>query len=173
MKLRNSLNGQTTSLPEGPLSIYACGITPYSDAHIGHARTYVIFDLLQRTLQAQGRSVRLVRNITDIDDKIIKAASEHQVPWHEWADLYAEKNRTLMRQTGIQIPEEPKATDYIPETVWLIQQLLDKGTRLRSQGSVHLLRRLQIHRRPKPDASSRRCAQVRTRTVPRGYLHQA
>jgi cysteinyl-tRNA synthetase len=138
MKLRNSLNGQITNLPEGALSIYACGITPYSDAHIGHARTYVIFDLLQRVLQHQGRDVRLVRNITDIDDKIIKASKEANATWQEWSNLFANKNRQLMVRTGITIPEEPKATEYIPETIWLIQQLQEKGLAyVGADGSVY------------------------------------
>lgn len=138
MKLRNSLNGEITNLPEGALSIYACGITPYSDAHIGHARTYVIFDLLQRVLQHQGRDVRLVRNITDIDDKIIKASKEANATWQEWSNLFADKNRQLMVRTGITIPEEPKATEYIPETIWLIQQLQEKGLAyVGADGSVY------------------------------------
>ncbi len=69
MHLHDSLSNEARSIDTPNISIYACGITPYSDAHVGHARTYVVFDFLAKALRAQGHTVQLVRNITDIDDK--------------------------------------------------------------------------------------------------------
>lgn len=127
MQLKNSLTGVRTAVPLGEVSIYACGITPYSSAHVGHARTYVVFDLLASVLRALGRDVRLVRNITDIDDKIIAAAEAAGVTWRDIADKYSAENRELMRVTGLAVPEEPKASEYLPAIFYIINALLDKG----------------------------------------------
>jgi cysteinyl-tRNA synthetase len=113
--------------PDTPISIYACGITPYSDAHIGHARSYIIFDLLANVFKQAGYKVNLVRNITDIDDKIINAAAAKQIPWHELSDQYAAKTRQLMIESGLEVPAEPKASEYLEDIFSLIQKLLDKG----------------------------------------------
>ena len=126
MQLKDSMSGQVLTVQPSDVSIYACGITPYSSAHVGHARTYVVFDLLAKVLAAQGHSVRLVRNITDIDDKIIAAAKKAGVLWNEISEKYAAENRALMVATGLGVPEEPKASDYLPEIFQLTQALLDK-----------------------------------------------
>ena len=126
MQLKDSMSGQVLTVQPSDVSIYACGITPYSSAHVGHARTYVVFDLLAEVLAAQGHSVRLVRNITDIDDKIIAAAKKAGVSWNEISEKYAAENRALMVATGLSVPEEPKASDYLPEIFQLTQALLDK-----------------------------------------------
>lgn len=125
MQLKDSLSNQKIELKEKDISIYACGITPYSSAHVGHARTYVFFDFLAKVLRLQGKSVRLVRNITDIDDKIINAAQLQGIQWHELSDKYAQENTNLMVQTGLQVPEQPKASDYLPEIFKLIKSLID------------------------------------------------
>lgn len=125
MQLKDSLSNQKIDLSEKNLSIYACGITPYSSAHVGHARTYVFFDFLAKVLRKQGKYVRLVRNITDIDDKIINAADKLGIPWHELSNKYAQENTELMLKTGLLVPEQPKASDYLPEIFNLIQSLID------------------------------------------------
>ncbi|KWT98259.1 Cysteinyl-tRNA synthetase [Variovorax sp. WDL1] len=127
MHLKDSLSGALKRVEPTDVSIYACGITPYSSAHVGHARTYVVFDLLKRVLTAQGHRVRLVRNITDIDDKIINTAKTAGVAWHELSDKYAEENRQLMRATGLDVPEEPKASEYLADMFWLMKQLIGLG----------------------------------------------
>ena len=109
------------------VSIYACGITPYSDAHVGHARSYAIFDALSDVLRAAGHTVRLVRNITDIDDKIIAAAQREGISWHALSERYASDNRTLMRRTKLSVPEEPKASEYLPEIFSIIERLMGLG----------------------------------------------
>ena len=127
MQLKDSLSGALKRVEPTDVSIYACGITPHSSSHVGHARTYVVFDLLKRVLAAQGHRVRLVRNITDIDDKIINASKAAGVAWHELSDKYAEENRQLMRATGLDVPEEPKASEYLSDMFWLMEQLIGLG----------------------------------------------
>lgn len=124
MFLHDSLSNDTRSISSPTVSIYACGITPYSDAHVGHARTYVVFDFLAKTLRALGHDTRLVRNITDIDDKIIAVAKREHVHWSAISERYAQRNRQLMINTGLLVPEEPKASDYIDDIVVVIQKLL-------------------------------------------------
>lgn len=127
MILKDSLTSELKPVSPREVSIYACGITPYSSAHVGHARTYVVFDLLAKLLEALGHDVRLVRNITDIDDKIIAAAQAAGEPWHVLSERYAAENRLLMQATGLAVPEEPKASDYLGDIFQLTQALLDKG----------------------------------------------
>lgn len=109
------------------VTIYACGITPYSSAHVGHARTYVVFDLLAKVLRAQGHTVDLARNITDIDDKIIAAAAAQGVSWQELSEHYAQENRDLMVRTGVAPCLEPKASEHLPQMFALIRELMGKG----------------------------------------------
>ncbi len=128
--LKDSLSGapKALSLPQGSdVSIYACGITPYSPSHVGHARSYAAFDLLERTLSALGYRPRLARNITDIDDKIIAAAKSQGIHWSELSGRHAAKNRQLMERAGIRIPLEPKASEHIPQILDLIGALLSLG----------------------------------------------
>lgn len=127
MHIKDSLTGAIKPVSPSYVSIYACGITPYSSAHVGHARTYVVFDLLARVLRAQGHVVDLARNITDIDDKIISAAQAQGRPWYELANHYAQENRDLMQATGVAVPLEPKASEHLPQIFALVRELLDKG----------------------------------------------
>lgn len=127
MFLHDSLSNKTRSIEPSNVSIYACGITPYSDAHVGHARTYVVFDFLAKTLRALNHDVRLVRNITDIDDKIIAVAKRDNVHWSVVADKYAAKNRQLMLASGLDIPEEPKASAHVPQIIDVVQRLIGLG----------------------------------------------
>jgi cysteinyl-tRNA synthetase len=137
----DSLSLKKTVLPlptnkETPISIYACGITPYSDAHIGHARSYIVFDLLANTFRNAGFKAKLVRNITDIDDKIIAAAEKHNLKWFELSDIYSQKARELMVKTGLIVPEEPKASEYLPDIFKLIEKLLSLGHAYIADGDV-------------------------------------
>jgi cysteinyl-tRNA synthetase len=127
MQIKDSLTGELLPVTPQSVSIYACGITPYSSAHVGHARTYVVFDLLKKVLTHEGHAVRLVRNITDIDDKIIAAAKAQDVPWNDIATRYAQENRELMLATGLPVPEEPKASEYLEDIFKLTEDLLSKG----------------------------------------------
>ena len=112
---------------EGPISFYACGITPYAPAHIGHARSFVVFDLMRQVLRDHGFEVALVRNVTDIDDKIIQAAQAEGRDWKEFSHAHAASNRHSLARLGVVDYEEPHASEHIEEIQSLIQRLLDKG----------------------------------------------
>ncbi|MEW6041810.1 MAG: class I tRNA ligase family protein, partial [Elusimicrobiota bacterium] len=92
IKLFNTLSGKKEEfIPLNPpdVKMYVCGITPYDETHIGHARCYVVFDMIRRYLQYSGYTVKYVQNFTDIDDKIIKRASESGIPPKELAEKYS------------------------------------------------------------------------------------
>lgn len=113
--------------PGDPISFYACGITPHAAPHVGHARSFVVFDTLHRTLEALGWPVRLVRNITDVDDKIIAAAARDGTDWRTLAHTWADRNRAFFRRLGVADVEEPAVSDHIPDILALITRLLEKG----------------------------------------------
>jgi cysteinyl-tRNA synthetase len=110
-----------------PISFYACGITPYAPAHIGHARSFVVFDLMASVLRRAGHQVDLVRNVTDVDDKIIAAAAKQGIDWKTLSHRQAARNREQLRALGVDGFEEPYASDHMPAIVAFVQRLLDKG----------------------------------------------
>jgi cysteinyl-tRNA synthetase len=115
--------------PPGSRSVdfYACGITPYAPAHIGHARSFVVFDLMRHVLQSAGHTVRLVRNITDIDDKIIEHSRRQGVHWKTFSWAMAARNDLEIAQLGVEGDEAPRASEYVPQQVELVQILMAKG----------------------------------------------
>lgn len=123
---------QKTKLPfepliEGKVSLYVCGPTVYDDAHLGHAKSALVFDLLLRVLEAEGYDVLFARNITDIDDKIINKARELGISTTEIAERYTAAYRRDMSAIGVRPPTlEPKATESIDAMVEMIQKLLEK-----------------------------------------------
>ena len=95
----------------GHASIYLCGATPQAQPHIGHLRSGVAFDILRRWLLAQGYDVALVRNVTDIDDKILTKAAENNRPWWEWVSTYEREFTKAYNTLGVLPPSvEPRAT---------------------------------------------------------------
>lgn len=127
--LQDSLSRALLPIPHNtdtPVSFYACGITPYSDAHVGHARSFVVFDLMRSVMEHNGYTVNIVRNITDVDDKIIAAAAQQNRHWKELAHSFADKNRELMGQLGVYRYEEPSASEHIEDIIDLVQRLVDK-----------------------------------------------
>ena len=115
-------------LREGEVSIYVCGPTVYDDAHLGHARSALSFDLLSRTLRALGYKVTLAKNFTDIDDKILKKIDETGKSLKELTEYYI--NRYLSEMDALNIRRsdiEPKATESIDAIESMIQTLIDKG----------------------------------------------
>ncbi|SFV60438.1 Cysteinyl-tRNA synthetase [hydrothermal vent metagenome] len=115
-------------LVEGKATLYVCGPTVYDDAHLGHAKSALVFDLLTRVLRANGYEVTYARNITDIDDKIIKKAIEQQKDIKTITDFYTEAFHTEMEQIGVQRPDiEPKATESLEAMFALIQKLIASG----------------------------------------------
>lgn len=115
-------------LIDGKVSLYVCGPTVYDDAHLGHAKSALVFDLLSRVLKADGYDVTYARNITDIDDKIIKKAQESNKDIKEITDFYTEAFHREMAHIGVNPPDlEPKATESLEAMYELIQKLIDKG----------------------------------------------
>lgn len=115
-------------LQEGKVSLYVCGPTVYDDAHLGHAKSALVFDLLTRVLKAEGYAVTYARNITDIDDKIIKKAIEQKKDIKEITDFYTQAFHKEMQAIGVSRPDiEPKATESLEAMYEMIQKLIDKG----------------------------------------------
>ncbi len=140
MKVYNTLSGQKEEfLPQGDeVKMYVCGVTPYSDCHIGHAMSYVIFDVIRRYLQFGGYKVKYVQNITDIDDKIIDRAGKLGISTHELAEKYTHSYFEDMDALNIERADiYPKATEEIPKIIEIIQGLVDKGYAYPAQGSVY------------------------------------
>ncbi len=113
---------------EGQIRMYVCGMTVYDYCHIGHARVLVSFDVITRYLRAQGYDVEYVRNITDIDDKIIKRANENGESIDVLTTRYIAAMDEDAAALGVVKPnKEPKATEFVPEIVSMVQTLVDKG----------------------------------------------
>ncbi len=126
-------------LRENEASIYVCGPTVYDDAHLGHARSSLSFDLLARTLRVLGYKVTLAKNFTDIDDKIIKKVNETGKSLQEITDHYIARYLTEMDALHIYPNDiEPKATDSIDAITTMIEKLINKGFAYRiSSGDVY------------------------------------
>ena len=118
----------------GEVRMYVCGMTVYDYCHIGHARMLIAFDIVQRWLRARGYRVTYVRNITDIDDKIIRRAVENR---ESTADLTARFIALMsedLEALGLQKPDhEPRATEYVPQMLQLIEQLERRGLAYQAQ----------------------------------------
>ncbi|QDQ96506.1 cysteine--tRNA ligase [Tomitella fengzijianii] len=127
-----------TPLVPGVASIYLCGATVQGEPHIGHVRSGVAFDVLRRWLLAQGLDVRFIRNVTDIDDKILRKAEEAGRPWWEWAATYERAFTDAYRHLNVLPPSaEPRATGHITQMVELMQRLLDAGCAYAEGGDVY------------------------------------
>jgi cysteinyl-tRNA synthetase len=140
LKLFNTLSKQkdvfTPSNPER-VTMYVCGPTVYSYAHIGNARSAVAFDMVYRVLQYNYTNVIYVRNITDVDDKINKAALDQGVDISVITEKFADIYRADMGALGVQNPVvEPKATDHIAEMIKLAKTLITKGNAYAAEGHV-------------------------------------
>ncbi|MBA7644078.1 Cysteine--tRNA ligase [subsurface metagenome] len=140
MKVFNTLSGRKEEfLPQGSeVRMYVCGVTPYSDCHIGHAMSYIIFDVIRRYLQFRGYKVKYVQNITDIDDKIIDRANQLGISTRELAEKYTESYFADMDALNVgRVDIYPKATEEIPRMIEVIQGLIDKGYAYPARGSVY------------------------------------
>lgn len=112
----------------GKVKMYVCGMTVYDYCHLGHARVMVVFDMVQRWLRAQGYQVNYVRNITDIDDKIIRRAVENGERISQLTDRYIAAMNEDADALGVQRPDhEPRATAYVPQMLSLIGKLETHG----------------------------------------------
>jgi cysteinyl-tRNA synthetase len=117
----------------GKVGMYVCGMTVYDYCHLGHARVLVVFDMVYRWLKASGYDVNYVRNVTDIDDKIIKRAAENGESIHALTARFIAAMHEDADALGVQRPShEPRATDYVPEMVEMIATLEQRGLAYRA-----------------------------------------
>src|SRR3569832_2413839 len=131
LKIHNSLTKQkeiyTPRVP-GKVGMYVCGMTVYDYCHVGHARVMVVFDVVARYLRASGYDVTYVRNITDIDDKIIKRAAENNEPMGALTERFIQAMHEDSAALGVLPPDhEPRATTSIDEIVDMIGRLVERG----------------------------------------------
>nr|WP_206039002.1 cysteine--tRNA ligase [Rhodococcus sp. 105337] len=125
-------------LVPGHASVYLCGATVQGEPHIGHVRSGVAFDVLRRWLTAQGLDVAFVRNVTDIEDKILRKAAEAGRPWWEWAATFERAFNRAYDALGVLPPSiEPRATGHVTQMVDLMERLIAAGHAYPSDGNVY------------------------------------
>ena len=131
MQVYNSLTRKKTefkTIEDKKVRMYSCGITTYSDSHIGHAKQALQFDVIRRYLEYKGYDVTYVRNWTDVDDKIIAAANKNGMDPLDWAQIYIDRTSADMAALGVRPADiEPKASETIPEIIEFVQTLIDNG----------------------------------------------
>ncbi len=125
-------------LAEGKVGMYVCGVTVYDRCHIGHARAYVSFDVVQRYLRYRGYDVTYVRNFTDVDDKIIVRANERGESVTELTDRFIREYHEDMAALGVaQADVEPRVTDHVAEIVAMVQRIIERGHGYVVDGDVY------------------------------------
>jgi cysteinyl-tRNA synthetase len=131
LKIHNSLTGakeEFKPLRPNEVRMYVCGMTNYDYIHVGHARMLTVFDLVQRHLRWSGYKVTYVRNVTDIDDKIIERAAANGESWDHLAQRFTAAMHEDCATLGLQKPDmEPRASEFIAPIIAMIQTLIDKG----------------------------------------------
>ena len=141
IKIYNTLTGKKEEfkpLKDKAVSMYVCGITPYDEAHLGHARAYVTFDIIRRHLINSGYKVTYVQNFTDIDDKIIKRANERKISPRQLAEENIKSYFDQMGKLNI-LPADkyPRVTESIPEIIEFIKRLIEKKAAYVVNGDVY------------------------------------
>jgi cysteinyl-tRNA synthetase len=120
------------------VGLFVCGMTPYDDAHIGHGKVFVTFDVVARALRRWGYRVFYVQNVTNIDDRLIARGGESGTDPLVLADRHFAEYRAAMGELGVEsVNYYPHATDYVPEIVAQVQALIDRGFAYAAQGSVY------------------------------------
>src|SRR4051794_23211806 len=118
--------------------MYVCGITPYDSTHLGHAATYLTYDILTRRLEELGHTVHYVRNVTDVDDSILPKARELGVPYLELAEAEMARFHSDMDALEMRAPDaEPRATESIDQIIELVGQLLESGNAYLTHGTAY------------------------------------
>jgi cysteinyl-tRNA synthetase len=140
MKVSNTLTGHKEDFqPRGEVvTMYVCGITAYDENHIGHAMTYIVFDVIKRYLRFKGYKVKHVQNFTDIDDKIIERANQLGMTPAELANKYTDQYFANMDALNVERADVyPKATEEIPKVIEIIRNLIAKGYAYEFEGDVY------------------------------------
>lgn len=140
MQVFNSLSGKKEDFqPHGSeVTMYVCGINPYSDSHIGHAMSYIIFDVVRRYLEYRGYSVKHVENVTDVEDNIIATANRLGIPVMELTDKYTERYFEDMENLNVlRAHLYPRATEEIPKIIEVVAGLIEKGFAYAVGGNVY------------------------------------
>ncbi|MBP7202132.1 MAG: class I tRNA ligase family protein, partial [Propionivibrio sp.] len=131
LKIYNTLvreKQEFVPIEPGKVRMYVCGMTVYDYCHLGHARVLVVFDMVQRWLRASGFDLTYVRNITDIDDKIIRRANENGETIGELTNRFIGFMNEDSDALGVERPDhEPRATEYVPQMLSLINRLEQNG----------------------------------------------
>jgi L-cysteine:1D-myo-inositol 2-amino-2-deoxy-alpha-D-glucopyranoside ligase len=140
MQLFNTQSGRIERFTprDDTVGLYVCGITPYDTTHIGHAFTFLTFDILVRVMRQKGWDVTYVQNVTDIDDDILRKAKEVGLTWKQLGDRETARYLKDMRDLNWLEPDHyVRATDHIPEMLEITQALIDKGHAYESGGNVY------------------------------------
>jgi cysteinyl-tRNA synthetase len=131
LQIHNSLTGRKEAfqpIRPGEVRMYVCGITVYDYCHLGHARMLIVFDVVRRHLEAAGFKVTFVRNITDIDDNIIKRARENGEPMTALTERFIRAYQEDCAALGVRRADhEPRATEYVPQIVAMVETLIERG----------------------------------------------
>jgi cysteinyl-tRNA synthetase len=131
LQIHNSLTGRKEAfkpITPGAVRMYVCGMTVYDYCHLGHARMLIVFDVVRRHLEASGYRVTFVRNITDIDDKIIQRANENGESLPVLTERFIRAYHEDCEALGVRPADhEPRATDYLPQIVAMVRRLVERG----------------------------------------------
>ena len=147
LRLHDSARGSVQpTTPEATARMYVCGITPYDATHLGHAATYIAFDLLNRAWRDAGHEVRYVQNVTDVDDPLLERATATGVDWEQLAEEQIQLFRDDMTALRVLAPDEYiGAVESIPLAVELVQQLRDRGAVYEVDGDLYF----SVHHDPR------------------------
>lgn len=151
LKLKNTLSGikeDFRPLKDGEVSIYVCGVTLYDDIHVGHLKSIVAFEVMRNYFEKTGNKVVFVRNITDVDDKIIAKAEALNIDPLILVNTYVEKFHNLLETIGIRAPTvEPRVTQYLSEIEVYIQDLKSSGHAYQAEDGIYFDTQLNMPER--------------------------
>ncbi|MFX0017611.1 MAG: cysteine--tRNA ligase [Promethearchaeota archaeon] len=141
MKIYNSLSfkkEEFKTIEENKVKMYVCGPTVYDSPHLGHAKSAIAFDIIHRYLKYKNYNVNLIKNYTDIDDKIIKRATELNVDTRQLSEKYIQEYEIVMKALNVEeVTKNPRATEVIPFIIDFINKLIKKGYAYEKNGSVY------------------------------------
>src|SRR5688572_25392449 len=141
MQLYDTLSDRKARLDipqDRPLTLYVCGVTPYDTTHVGHGRTFLVFDALIRYIRSQGGDVRYCQNVTDVDTPLFERATRDGVDWQELARRETEQFVADCKALNMIAPDYfPMASDEIPAMIPIIERLIELGHAYARNGSVY------------------------------------